>query len=433
MTFCDECGAANYDTATTCVACQSPLKTALPAPIIHTSVSVNANTRQQQVMLQVSSQVPLLPGAQVNHYKIQEQIGEGGFGIVYRAKDIWPPTREVALKQIPLARLSPREMIQATDSYNRETTLQPWLKHKGVPRVYEHFTDAENWYLVMDYIEGETLEETLKHLPAGKLSLRETLEIGAQLCEVLNYLHRQEVIFRDVKPANIMRTVRGRVYLIDFGIARRYDRRKAKDTTPLGSPGYAAPEQYGTAQSSPRTDIYGLGATLLTLATGKDLADCTLSEALAEADLPPQLTSLLGAMLAQQPEQRPETMRLVQRRLWRIHSRLPGQWLRNTLTFALFLLWGGIFPLCYLLLTFIYSRELVSSIANHTSYIGSGALSVALPCLTVFQPLVALVLLLIGANMLRRPSKMWRGLGLMLGVLLSLFLVLLFQAWRLVW
>ena len=426
--FCDECGAANTTQATICLICQSPLNFSSPPPAVSKSIKANS---QRQVMLQVQAEIPLRQGARVNHYEILEQIGEGGFGIVYRVKDLWPPTRVVVLKQISLARLSAREMIQATDSYNRETTLQPWLRHKGVPRVYEHFTDAENWYLVMEYIKGETLEETLKRVPGGKLSLRETLEIGVQLCAVLEYLHREGVIFRDVKPANIMRTPQGRVSLIDFGIARRFDRNKAKDTTPLGSPGYAAPEQYGTAQSSHRTDIYGLGATLLTLATGKDLAECTISEALSSAEIPSELADLLNEMLAQAPERRPATMQIVQKRLWRIHDHLPGEWLRNTLIAGLYLFWGALFPLCYTLLVWLYTGEIARSIVQHAPSAISGALSVAVPCLTILLPFESLCLMFIGGMMLTRPGKQWRGLGLILGVLLSLFLFVTFHAWPL--
>src|SRR5579859_5273727 len=116
--------------------------------------------------------------------------------------------RQVAIKQINLASLSSRQIIDATDSYNREVTLLSRLSHPNLPRIYDHFTDPEHWYLVMDFIEGETLEEYLNRV--GHLSVKETLNIGIQLANVLGYLHSQEppVIFRDVKPGNIMRALR---------------------------------------------------------------------------------------------------------------------------------------------------------------------------------------------------------------------------------
>src|SRR5205823_7485733 len=108
--------------------------------------------------------------------------------------------------------------------------------------------------------------------PNRRLLLSEVLNIGIQLCTVLHYLHSQQpaIVFRDLKPANIMRTSTGQLYLIDFGIARYFKPGQAKDTVALGSPGYAAPEQYGKAQTTPRADIYSLGAVLHQLLTTRD-------------------------------------------------------------------------------------------------------------------------------------------------------------------
>ena len=107
--------------------------------------------------------------------------------------------------------------------------------------------------------------------PGIPLSVSEVLQIGIQLCNVLDYLHtRQPPITFAIKPTNIMRASDGQIYLIDFGIARIFKQGKTNDTTALGSPGYAAPEQYGKAQSTPRSDIYALGVTMHELLTGSD-------------------------------------------------------------------------------------------------------------------------------------------------------------------
>ena len=121
----------------------------------------------------------------------------------------------------------------------------------------------------MQYIEGFTLEQYMEAC-GGNLSLEEVLDIALQLCTILEYLHRQgqPVIFRDLKPANVMRTPEGRIVLIDFGIARYFTGGQASDTSPLGSMGYTPPEQY-LGQSDTRSDLYALGATLYTLLTGE--------------------------------------------------------------------------------------------------------------------------------------------------------------------
>jgi eukaryotic-like serine/threonine-protein kinase len=207
-----------------------------------------------------------------NRYFIMSKVGTGGFGSVYKATDIQSGDRLVAIKEVSLLGLHPQAMIEATTTFQREVSLLSQLDHPNLPRVYEHFQTTGQWYLVMDFIAGETLEQYQSKAPNRGLLLSEVLDIGLQLCTVLDYLHAQQppIVFRDLKPANIMRTPTGQLYLIDFGIARYFKPGQAKDTVALGSLGYAAPEQYGKAQTTPRADIYSLGAVLHQLLTTRD-------------------------------------------------------------------------------------------------------------------------------------------------------------------
>ena len=324
--FCEECGAANPDDATYCFACKEVLTrspASLPAPVPIKPIVISSPASLQVVAggtlttphfpaHSVSSD-SLAPGALLqNRYRIEDEIGQGGYSIVYRTRDTTRRNRLVTIKQINLRNLSSRQVIEATETFNRETTLLPGLKHEGIPRFYGHFTDPQHWYLVMEYIKGQTLEEYLQHsAPGGYLSLVETLRIGIALCSILEYLHgcKPPMIFRDIKPANIMLTPKKKVYLIDFGIARAFTPHKLKDTTPLGSPGYAAPEQYGRSQSDARTDIYGLGMTLRTLLTGRDPLELRAGEpSLAPQPIPPYLQKLLDSMTDTDPTLRPRTI-----------------------------------------------------------------------------------------------------------------------------
>ncbi len=213
-----------------------------------------------------------------NRYFIMSKVGAGGFGSVYKARDIQSGDRLVAIKEVCLQGLPPQAMLEATSTFQREIDVLSELDHPNLPHIYEHFQTPDHWYLIMDFIEGETLEQYQSKTPNGRLLLSEVLDIGLQLCIVLNYLHSHHppIIFRDLKPANIMRTPTGQIYLIDFGIARYFKPGQAKDTIALGSVGYAAPEQYGKVQTTPRADIYSLGAVLHQLLTAKDPSEAPL-------------------------------------------------------------------------------------------------------------------------------------------------------------
>jgi serine/threonine protein kinase len=236
----------------------------------------------------------------------------------------------VAIKQINVAALSMQQIIDATDSYNREITLLPQLQHRSLPRIHGYFTDEDHWYIIMEYINGETLEETLAKASKGRLPVKQVLDIGTALCDVLAYLHAQQpsIIYRDIKPANIMITSKGGIYVIDFGTARRYRADQIRDTGSLGSPGYAAPEQYGKAQTTPKTDLYGLGATLQTLLTGKEPLEIASGGIPPECDIPSDLQRLIRQMMKRDASKRPHDMLAIGQALAdtkKRHSGLPGR------------------------------------------------------------------------------------------------------------
>lgn len=320
--FCDQCGAANASHATVCFACHQPLHAPPTAQATQTSVQVQVSAGQT-ALVSITPAAPSVPGSHLHQrYHIISEIGQGGFGLVYKAQDSQNKNKLVAIKQINLHSLSPRAIIDATDTYNREVSLLSTLKHANLPCIYDHFTDPDHWYLVMDFIKGETLEDYLQKAKKGYLRVREVLTIGIELCTVLGYLHTQKppIIFRDVKPANIMRTPKGKLYLIDFGIARHFTPGQRKDTGPLGSPGYAAPEQYGKAQTTVQTHIYGLGATLQTLLTGTDplATDAVGTSSIPTRRLPKKLQQLLNQMREPDISKRPKSMDEVKRRLQQI-------------------------------------------------------------------------------------------------------------------
>lgn len=252
-------------------------------------------------------------------YQILRQVGVGGFGAVYEAEDT-QEQRRVAIKEIGLAGLTALQITEATESFHRETELLTSLQHPSIPRIYEQARDSEHWYLVMDFIDGQTLEEYLAQVPGGRLPLVQALEIALQLCDVLAYLHTQQpkVIFRDLKPANIMLTSNQRIMLIDFGVARLYRPGKPKDTVAFGSPGYAAPEQYGRSQTTPRSDIYSLGALLHQMLTGQDpsLSPFRFQPlSTFDSSLPAKLEKLVAQMLEMRLTQRPKNIEEVRRKL----------------------------------------------------------------------------------------------------------------------
>ena len=317
--FCTRCGTANHAQSAFCYACGLPLHNVAPA----STTPVASNTG---AALYRSTTGQLASGYLLKRrYRIMARLGNGGFGAVYKAEDEQAGNRLVAVKEMNRGGLTPLEIAGAAEAFKREALLLAKLKHPSLPGIYDHFTEAGRWYLVMDYIEGETLEARFDRL--GRLRIEEVLSIGMQLCEVLNYLHNCQppVIFRDLKPANIIVSPQGRIYLIDFGLARLFDPAQSRNSSPVGSPGYAAPEQYDSPQTTARADIYSLGATLHQLLTGAYPPLRPFE--FAPIRFPPMsplagLGDLIMRMLEMNPQRRPGNMQAVARELQRITERM---------------------------------------------------------------------------------------------------------------
>ncbi len=314
--FCIDCGAANPLHAKFCFACGEVV--AGQGQALQTADM----TMQIRALKNVSATGLLKPGEVLKRrYKMLSQIGQGGFGAVYKAEDKELGQRLLAVKEMSQRHLSQQEIDAGVEAFKREALMLAGLRHEHLPHIYDYFVENERWYLVMDYIEGETLEEHFEKSRDGSLPLVMALKIALQLCEVLNYLHTRQppIIFRDLKPANVILTPTGDLFLIDFGIARHFKPGQAKDTIAFGSPGYAAPEQYGKAQTTPRADIYSLGAILHQMLSGADpsLAPFRFAS-LTEHD--PALHHLVISMLEMDETRRPVSIVNVQQTLRHIQA-----------------------------------------------------------------------------------------------------------------
>ena len=199
-------------------------------------------------------------------YKILNKVGQGGMSVVYLAMNE-KANKQWAIKEVRKDGVKDFELIK--QGLIVETDMLKKLSHPSLPSIVDVIEDDNTFLIVMDYIQGNPLRKTLEEY--GAQSQENVVEWAKQLCDVLGYLHSRKppIIYRDMKPANVMLKPDGSITLIDFGTAREYKSKNIADTTCLGTIGYAAPEQFGgMGQTDARTDIYCLGATLYHLVTG---------------------------------------------------------------------------------------------------------------------------------------------------------------------
>jgi len=191
-------------------------------------------------------------------------------GAVYCIEDAQIANQRWALKELSNAVVGPVERRQAELDFARESAMLRGLAHPNLPRVVDAFDEGDRHYIVMDFIDGMTLGQLLEQR-GQPFDEGEVVRWAGQLCSALDYLHQRSppIIFRDLKPDNIMLDHLGRIFLIDFGIARHFAPGKTADTRQLGTYGYAAPEQFGHGQTDALSDVYSLGVTLHHLLTGQ--------------------------------------------------------------------------------------------------------------------------------------------------------------------
>lgn len=232
---------------------------------------------------------------QNGEYIVEAVVGHGGMGQVFLASHAQVDV-PVAIKQVRADEPLPPNVIEEldqllrnksaparpslgefplsggtnTDRFLREALLLARLRHPAIPLLYDYFLENGHWYLVMEYVPGSTLSSYMReHAPLPPL---EAVNYALQVCDVLDYLHRQNppVVFRDLKPANIILHPDGRLMVVDFGIARYFKEGQFNDTTDFGSPGYASPEQYeGIGQTDARSDLFSLGVIIHEMLSGQ--------------------------------------------------------------------------------------------------------------------------------------------------------------------
>jgi eukaryotic-like serine/threonine-protein kinase len=206
-----------------------------------------------------------------NRYLIQEIVGVGGMGAVYRARDLHFPkmVKLVAVKEMVNQARDPLVRKTIVQNFEREANVLATLHHPAIPRIFDYFTQDERSYLVMEYIKGKNLEQFINE-HEGFLLEETIVRWAIELCDVLEYMHKHQpdpIIFRDMKPSNVMLNQTNNIVLVDFGIARPFQ--TGQRGTQVGTEGYSPPEQY-RGDATPLADVYALGATLHHLLTKRD-------------------------------------------------------------------------------------------------------------------------------------------------------------------
>lgn len=246
----------------------------------------------------------LKPGTILNNrYEIVSVLGKGGMSNVYLVQDKKLHSRW-ALKEM-LDVFPDEDKTSILEQFRKEARILAGLKHPNLPRVFDYFEEKSRHYLVMEYIEGLSLKEIFEKNP--KIDPKKIVRWSIQLLDVLDSLHAEGIIYRDLKPANVMVDRENQVYLVDFGIARLFSGGKIHDTIIIGTPGFASPEHHGRAETDGRSDIYSLGATMYYLLTRIDPGLTPFvfkNPSRVDSTIPEKLSAAILKATAVDPEER---------------------------------------------------------------------------------------------------------------------------------
>jgi tetratricopeptide (TPR) repeat protein len=252
------------------------------------------------------------PAGQPGRYRILEELGRGGMGIVYKGHDT-VLDRPVAFKVLPDAL---RDNPQALKNFLREAKSAAKLNHPNIVTVFDAGEQDRRFYIAMEYVDGTTLKEILKR--RGKISAPGVVHVGVQLCEALHYAHGQKVVHRDVKTANVMWTREKKAKIMDFGLAKVVEEVRNHTTLVSGTPYYMSPEQTLGKNVDHRTDLYSLGVMLFELAVGAlpfregnvpyHHVHTPAPDPRSQCpELPEGLARVILQCMQKEPEQRPQT------------------------------------------------------------------------------------------------------------------------------
>ena len=239
-------------------------------------------------------------------YKVLEQIGSGGMAVVYRGEHIYLK-KPVAIKVMLPSFSEKPELVQR---FLQEAEMASKLDHPNIVKIFDFGDEDGLLYLVMQFIDGDTLERILRH--RGKLSLREAINITLQVLSALQYAHEKGLVHRDIKPGNVMINKEGRAYLLDFGIAV-FGGMGGGEKTATGTPEYMAPEQF-RGRADRRSDLYSVGVMLYEMLTGKtpfqdakdiyELQHRILRDPIPPTGIDPEIDAILEKALSKLPSQR---------------------------------------------------------------------------------------------------------------------------------